>query len=294
MSLSEKDGGLPPDQVVQKEETILADSCRVVETHHDPSPGAMVRVALAPCSPFSVTEDLMRETVRLAETYDVRLHTHLAETLDEEEFCLERFGCRPLDYLDRVGWLSDRTWVAHGIHFDEGEIRQLGAARCGVAHCPSSNMRLASGIAPTLDLVAAGVPLGLGVDGSASNDASDLSAEARQALLLGRIRYGAPRMIADEVLRWATRGGASVLGRNDIGRIARGLRADIALFSLDDIRFSGAGDPLAALLLCGPSRVHTLIIDGRIVIREGILQTEDIGEIGRLHRQAAHRLREGG
>ncbi|MFH1276906.1 MAG: 8-oxoguanine deaminase [Candidatus Eisenbacteria bacterium] len=207
MSLSEKDGGLPPDSVVQEEETILRDCRRVVEAHHDPSPGSMVRVALAPCSPFSVTEDLMRETAALAEAYEVRLHTHLAETKDEEEYCLARFGLRPLDYLEKTGWLSDRAWVAHGIHFDDGEIGRLGAARCGVAHCPSSNMRLASGIAPTLDLAAAGVPLGLGVDGSASNDASSLSAEARQALLLGRIRYGAGKLSADEALRWATRGG---------------------------------------------------------------------------------------
>lgn len=290
MSLSEKDGGLPPDRVVQDEKTILADCRRVVERYHDDSPGAMVRIALAPCSPFSVTEDLMRETARLAEAYDVRLHTHLAETKDEEEYCLERFGARPLDYLERVGWLGGRTWIAHGIHFDDGEIGRLGAARCGIAHCPSSNMRLASGIAPTVDLVRAGAPVGLGVDGSASNDASSLSAEARQALLLGRIRYGAAGLSADETLRWATRGGAALLGRDDIGVIAPGRRADIALFSLDDIAFSGAGDPLAALLLCGPCRVHTLFVEGKEVVREGRLTTVDLEKLRVRHGEISRRL----
>jgi 8-oxoguanine deaminase len=249
-------------------------------------------VALAPCSPFSVTENLMRETASLAATRGVRLHTHLAETKDEEDFCVQRFGVRPLDYLERVGWLSDRTWVAHGIHFDEPEIARLGRAHCGVAHCPSSNMRLASGIAPSLGLAAAGVPLGLGVDGSASNDASSISAEARQALLLGRIRYGASRLAADEVLRWATRGGAAALGRTDIGRIAPGLRADLALFSLDEPAFWGAGDPIAAILLCGPVRVHTLFVEGRPVVREGRLVQADLETLRERHEKAARVLRE--
>ncbi len=293
MSLSEKDGGLPPDRVVQDEETILADCRRLVERYHDSSPGAMVRIALAPCSPFSVTEDLMRETARLAEAYGVRLHTHLAETKDEGDYCLDRFGARPLDYLERVGWLGGETWLAHGIHFDSGEIGRLGAARCGIAHCPSSNMRLASGIAPTADLVRAGVPVGLGVDGSASNDASSLSAEARQALLLGRIRYGAAGLSVDETLRWATRGGAALLGRDDIGVIAPGMRADVALFSLDDIAFSGAGDPLAALLLCGPCRVHTLFVEGREVVREGRLATVELDRVRRRHGKISRRLLSG-
>lgn len=290
MCLSEKDGGLPPDSVVQDEKTILADSLRTIEQYHDPEEGAMTRVALAPCSPFSVTESLMKETAALARSHNVRLHTHLAETVDEENYCLEMFGARPLDYLERVGWLDDRTWLAHGIHFDPGEIGRLGAACCGVAHCPQSNMRLASGIAATLDLRAAGVPLGLGVDGSASNDASSLSAEARQALLLGRIRYGAGAVKVEEVLRWATRGGAELLGRDDTGRIAPGQRADIALFSLDDIAFSGAGDPLSALLLCGPSRVDTLFIEGRCVIRDGNLLTIDLPALIEKHREASKRL----
>ncbi len=290
MCLSEKDGGLPPDTVVQDEKTILDDSVRMVEKYHDPSAGSMLRVALAPCSPFSVTESLMIETARLAESYDVKLHTHLAETVDEEEYCIEKFGVRPLDYLERTGWLTGRTWLAHGIHFDRGEIARLGGARCGIAHCPQSNMRLASGIAATVDLHAAGVPLGLGVDGSASNDGSSLSAEVRQALLLGRIRYGAARLGTDEVLRWATRGGAEVLGRDDTGRIAPGRRADIALFSLDDIAFSGAGDPLAAIVLCGPARVHTLFIEGRCVVRSGRLLTVDLPRLLERHRAASRRL----
>ncbi len=290
MSLSEKDGGLPPDSVVQDEKTILTDSRRTIETYHDAEPGAMTRVALAPCSPFSVTESLMRETASLAEAYDVRLHTHLAETIDEEKYCLEMFGARPLEYLEKVGWLTDRTWLAHGIHFDDSEIGQLGAMRCGVAHCPQSNMRLASGIARTLELRKAGVPLGLGVDGSASNDASSLSAEARQALLLGRIRYGAGAVQVEEVLRWATRGGAELLGRNDTGRIAAGQRADLALFPLKDIAFSGAGDPLAAILLCGPARVDTLFIEGRCVIRGGELLTVDLPTLLEAHRAASKRL----
>lgn len=290
MSLSRKDGGLPPDEVVEDAETILRDSRRLIERWHDPSPGAMVRVALAPCSPFSVTEALMRETAELAAAYGVRLHTHLAETKDEEEYCLERFGKRPLDYLADVGWLGNRSWVAHGIHFSSGEIGRIGDAGCGVAHCPSSNMRLASGIAATLDLAAAGAPLGLGVDGSASNDASSLAAEARQALLLGRIRYGAARLTADEVLRWATRGGAAVLGRDDIGRLAPGLRADVAIFDLGDIAFWGAGDPLSALLLCGPLRVRDLLIEGRPVVREGRLLTVDLAKLRGEHLAAARSL----
>ncbi len=292
MCLSEKDGGLPPDTVVQDEKTILADSRRTVEEHHDPSPGAMIRVALAPCSPFSVTRSLMKETADLARSLDVHLHTHLAETKDEEDYCIKHFGKRPLDYLDEVGWLGDSTWLAHGIHFEKAEISRLGSVCCGIAHCPQSNMRLASGIAPTLDLIRAGVRLGLGVDGSASNDNSSLSAEARQALLLGRLKYGAASLTVDEVLRWATRGGASLLGRDDIGRIERGARADLALFPLDDIAFSGAGDAIAAILLCGPLRVHTLLVEGRIVVREGRLETIDLGRLLEAHRAEARRIRE--
>ncbi|MFH1681288.1 MAG: 8-oxoguanine deaminase [Candidatus Eisenbacteria bacterium] len=293
MSLSEKDGGLPPDEVVQDEETILRDSLRLIERYHDPSPGARVRIALAPCSPFSVTEDLMRETARLAAACGVRLHTHLAETADEEAFCIERYRLRPLDYLERAGWLADQTWVAHGIHFDAPEIARIGRARLGVAHCPSSNMRLGSGIAPVLDLLAAGAPVGLGVDGSASNDASSVAAEARQALLAGRLRYGAGRVGVDEVLRWATRGGAALLGRDDIGRLAPGCRADIALFALDDVAFWGAADPIAALLLCGPARVDTLFVEGRPVVREGELLTVDLGALRERHARAARALAAG-
>ncbi|MBM3320155.1 MAG: 8-oxoguanine deaminase [Candidatus Eisenbacteria bacterium] len=293
MSLSEKDGGLPPDSVVQDEETILRDSVRLIERYHDPSPGARVRIALAPCSPFSVTEDLMRETARIASSYGVRLHTHLAETKDEEEYCLARYGVRPLDFLERAGWLADRTWIAHGIHFEPQEIDRIGRARMGVAHCPSSNMRLGSGAAPVLDLLAAGAKVGLGVDGSASNDASSIAAEARQALFAGRLRYGAERVAADEVLRWATRGGAEILGRDDIGRIAPGFRADLALFRLDDIAFWGAGDPIAALLLSGPARVDTLFVEGRAIVREGRLLTIDLDQHRERHHLAARALAAG-
>lgn len=293
MSLSQKDGGLPPDSVVQDPETILKESEQLVSKHHDPEPGSMVRVALAPCSPFSVSKELMIETAKLAESLDVRLHTHLAETLDEEKFCIERFGLRPLDYLEKLGWLGDRTWIAHGIHLNEGEVARLGVAGCGVAHCPSSNMRLGSGIAPSIGLVQAGAPFGLAVDGSASNDSSSISAEVRQALLLGRLRYGVAEVTADEVLRWATRGSAALLGRDDIGRIAPGMRADLALFPLDRLAFSGAGDPIASIALCGPARVDTLLIEGRVVVREGRLLNVDENRIITRHREAALRLLNG-
>jgi len=292
MSLSEKDGGLPPDSVVQTTTRILEDSRRVVERHHDPAPGAMVRVALAPCSPFSVDRDLMIDTARLAEALDVRLHTHLAETKDEERYCLERHGVRPLDLLEDLGWLGDRTWIVHGIHFDEKEIARLGRAGCGIAHCPSSNMRLGSGIAPSLDLVRAGCRYGIGVDGSASNDSSSMIGEVRQALLLGRIRYGPERITADEVLRWATRGSAAALGREDIGRIAPGKRADLALFSLDTLALSGAGDPIAGIVLCGATRVHTLFVEGKMVVEGGRLLTGDEERIVADHREATRRLLE--
>ncbi len=290
MTLSEKDGGLPPDSVVQDEKTVLKDSARTIEQYHDTSEGAMIQVALAPCSPFTVTQDLMRETAKMARAYKVRMHTHLAETLDEDEYCLAHFKVRPLQYLEDVEWLGSDAWLAHGVHFKPDEQKKLGACRCGIAHCPTSNMRLASGIAPTLDYRANGIPLGLGVDGSASNDASSLSAEARQALLLGRIKYGAAALTIEEVLRWATRGGAEILGRPEVGRIAKGLRADLAFFPLDDIAFSGAVDPLAAIVLCGPVRVQKLLIEGRWVIDEGRLLPIDLRTTLAAHRAASKRI----
>ena len=262
MNLSAKDGGLPPDAVVQSEETILADSERVLKLFHDPKPGARVRVALAPCSPFSISKPLMSESARLAERYDCRLHTHLCETEDEERFCLEMYGLRPVDLLEETGWLTNRVWLAHGIHFNAGEIARLGKAGVGVSHCAASNMVLASGICPTCDLEASGAPVGLGVDGSASNDSSNMMEAVRHALMIGRLRYGAERVSHLDVVRWATEGSARCLGRSDIGKIEEGREADLALFTLDEARFSGAHDPLAALVLCGAHRADRVMIAG--------------------------------
>ncbi len=290
MSVGRSKGGLPPDSVVQDEDEILADSERVIGRYHDPRPGAMLRVALAPCSPFSVSERLMRETAELAERHDVRLHTHLAETKDEEADCLKRFGRRPVDFFADAGWMDERVWVAHGVHFNRAEIRRLGRAGVGVAHCPTSNMRLGSGISPVHLLGAAGCPIGLGVDGSASNDGSHLLAEARQALLLGRVARGADAVKVEDALRMATVGGAACLGRDDIGRLEVGRRADVALFDLRDVTYSGAGDPLLALLLCAPTRVHTLVVDGRLVVEGGELRTLALEPVLARHRKAAARM----
>ena len=269
MNLSIKDGGLPPDSVVQDEETILADSERVLKLFHDPRPGAKVRVALAPCSPFSISRRLMTESARLAERYDCRLHTHLCETGDEERFCLEMYGLRPVDLLEETGWMSNRVWLAHGIHFNPQEIARLGKAGVGVCHCAASNMVLASGICPTCDLEAAGAPVGLGVDGSASNDSSNMMEAVRHALMIGRLRYGADKVTHLDVLRWATEGSARCLGRDDIGRIEEGYEADLALFKLDELRFSGAHDPLAALVLSGAHRADRVMIAGKWRVVDG-------------------------
>lgn len=290
MSLGERDGGLPPQDTVQKAETILADSARLVETHHERGPGARIQIALAPCSPFSVTREIMRDTAALAEQLDVRLHTHLAETVDEEDFCRERFGLRTVDYLESTGWLSDRTWVAHGIHFDDDEVARLGAAGVGVAHCPTSNMRLASGICRAVELEDAGAPVGLGVDGSASNDASNLILEARQALYLQRLRYGAESVTPRRALGWATRGAARLLGRDDLGVIHPGAQADLAMFRLDGLRFSGAHDPLSALLLCGADRADRVMVGGRWFVEDGNIAGLDLEELIAEHSAAARRL----
>lgn len=290
MNLSQKDGGLPPDSVVQTTEEILKDSERLIKAYHDPSPGAMRRIALAPCSPFSVTTDLMNQTASLALDKGVRLHTHLAETLDEETFCLKRFGCRPVEYLERVGWLNNQVWLAHGIHFSADEIVQLGSAGVGIAHCPGSNMRLGSGIANIDGLLKAGCPVGIGVDGSASNDASNMLAEVRQALLLARLARGAESMNVLDALRLATAGGAACLGRDDTGSLEPGKAADIAIFSLDDIGYSGAGDPVGALLLCHPSRVDTLLIHGNLVVEDGQLLTIDLAPVLEAHHKKARAL----
>lgn len=290
MSLGEDEGGLPPRHTVQGQQQILDDSLRLVRRYHERGAGAQIQIALAPCSPFSVTEEIMVESAKLAAELDVRLHTHLAETLDEEAFCLGRFGLRTVDYLEKVGWLGDRTWLAHGIHFNPDEIARLGAAGTGVCHCPVSNMRLASGICPTLDLEAAGAPVGLGVDGSASNDASNLMQEARQALYLQRLRYGAERITPRKVLEWATRGSAKLLGRSDLGELLPGKQADLALFKLDDLRFSGSHDPVAALILCGAERADRVMVGGQWRVVDGVIEGLDIGELIAQHKLAAAAL----
>jgi 8-oxoguanine deaminase len=269
MSLSERDGGLPPDSLVQDDDTILSDSERVLGLFHDTRPGAMVQIGLAPCSPFNVTKRLMRESAALAERHDCRLHTHLGETLDEDAYCLAAFGQRPVDYLEEVGWMNPRTWLAHGIHFNDDEVARLGRAGVGVCHCPTSNMTLASGRCRTCELEAAGSPVGLGVDGSASNDNSNLIEGVRHALMLNRLTYGAEAVTHLDALRWATEGSARCLGRSDIGRIAEGREADLALFTLDELRFSGAHDPLAALVLCGAYRADRVMVAGRWRVLDG-------------------------
>lgn len=286
MNLSVEDGGLPPKAAVQDEDTILADSERVLNLFHDAKPGAMTQIALAPCSPFSVTRSLMEKTAQLAAKHDCRLHTHLAETNDENTFCLETFQCRPVDYLEEVGWMSDRTWLAHGIHFDDDEIRRLGRHGVGVCHCPTSNMVLASGHCRTRELEAAGVAVGLGVDGSASNDNSNLMEGVRHALMINRLTYDATVTHLD-ALRWATEGSARCLGRSDIGRIAVGLEADLALFTLDELRFSGAGDPLAALVLCGAHRADRVMIAGKWKVVDGIPVDVDVARLRWEHGEAA-------
>ena len=290
MSLGEEQGGLPPKQTVQSGETILRDSQRLIDRYHQRGEGAWMQIALAPCSPFSVTTEIMRESAMLAQREDVRLHTHLAETLDEEAFCLNMFGLRTVDYLDSVGWLNDRTWLAHGIHFNADEITRLGAAGTGICHCPVSNMRLASGMCPTRDLEAAGVPIGLGVDGSASNDASNLMYEARQALYLQRLRYGAEYVTPERVLGWATRGSAKLIGRDDIGQIAVGKQADLALFRLDELRFSGSHDPISALLLCGAERADRVMVGGKWRVIDGQVEGLDLKGLIADHSQAARQL----
>ena len=292
MSLGESDGGLPPQSVVQSDDEILIDSERVIKTYHDSAEGAMTQIALAPCSPFSVTTELMKDTAKLAERYDVRLHTHLAETIDEESFCLERYGLRTIDYLESVGWLSERTWLAHGIHFNEREIQKLGQSKVGICHCPSSNMMLASGICRSLELEEAGSAVGLGVDGSASNDGSNMIAELRQAMYLQRLRYGASKITHQHAYDWASKGSAKLLGRSDIGEIATGRQADLALFKLDELRFSGSHDPLAALILCGAQRADRVMVAGNWRVIDGKITDKDETQLIHRHSEAAKKLRQ--
>jgi 8-oxoguanine deaminase len=317
MSLSEKDGGLPPDSVVDTEEAILKDSQRLIESYHDSKPGAFTQIVLAPCSPFSVTSDLMRESAKLARAYGVHLHTHLAETEDEEQFCLDMFGHRPVGYMQAVDWVGEDVWFAHAIWVNDEEISVFAKHHCGVAHCPSSNMRLASGIAPIKAYRKAGVNVGIGVDGSASNDGSSLLAEVRQAFLLSRVKEGitgysrsdpspAPLpisegngegkgvglMTAREALYLGTRGGAAVLGRSDIGSLEVGKCADFFAVDANRIEYSGGAvhDPVSAVVFCQPVRVDYTVVGGRFVVREGRVVTLDERKLVEKHNQAAKRL----
>ncbi|NOX44525.1 MAG: 8-oxoguanine deaminase [Caldiserica bacterium] len=291
MSLSREDGGLPPGDVVQTEEEILADSERLIREYHDPSFGAMTRIALAPCSPFSVTPDLMRRTAELAREHGVLLHTHLAETLDEEEFCRQRFGMRPVEYLEELGWLEGDVWLAHLVHVTPADIERLARAGVGMAHCPSSNMLLGSGIAPVVEMLDAGVRVGLAVDGSASNDHSNMIREARQAMLAARVRYGAEAMPARRALEIATVGGARVLHREDeIGSLEPGKCADLSLWDISALEFSGAADPVAGLLHCGAQYADTVMVNGEILVRDGRLVNEKLYDHVPRHREIARRL----
>lgn len=290
MNRSQRDGGLPPDCVVQDEDTILADSERVVAKYHQRGEDAMVQIALAPCSPFSVTTSLMSATAALAEKFDVRLHTHLAETEDENKFCEQIYGCRPLDYLEQCGWLNQRTWLAHGIHFNAMEMKRLGRAGTSISHCACSNQLLASGCCPVCDMEDAGVAIGLGVDGSASNDCSNLMQEVRSAFLLQRARYGVGRVSHKDALRWATKGSAACVGRPELGEISVGKAADLAFFKLDELRFSGHGDPLAALVLCGAHRADRVMVGGNWVVIDGAIPGLDVSDLVRRHSAAAHTM----
>src|SRR5882724_8776423 len=293
MNRSQRDGGLPPDSVVQDEDTILADSERLVTKHHQRGEDAMVQIALAPCSPFSVTTSLMNATAALAERLDVRLHTHLAETEDENQFCQQMYGCRPLDYLEQCGWLNARTWLAHGIFFSTDEIKRLAGAGTAISHCACSNQILASGCCPVCEMEEAGVAIGLGVDGSASNDGSNLMQEVRAAFLLQRARYGVTKVSHKDALRWATKGSAACVGRAELGEIAVGKAADLALFKLDELRFSGHGDPLAALVLCGAHRADRVMVGGKWVVSDGAIPGLDLPDLIRRHSAAARTMQVG-
>ena len=291
MDRSQKNGGLPPDSVVQTCDEILADSERLIQQYHNATEGAMTQIALAPCSPFSVSEEVMLKSASLAEKHNVLLHTHLAETEDENSFCMEKFGCRPVDYLEKVGWLNKRTWLAHGIHFTAEEIQKLSVTKIGISHCPSSNMVLASGACRVPELEKAGVAVGLGVDGSASNDCSNLMQEVRQAFMMQRLYYGSQITHLD-ALRWATSGGANVLRRPELGCIAEGTQADLAMFKLDELRFSGHGDPMAALVICGAHQADRVMVAGRWVVIDGQIPGLDLEQLKIDHQREAKRLQE--
>ncbi|HEY9121592.1 MAG TPA: 8-oxoguanine deaminase [Brevefilum sp.] len=305
MSLGQSKGGLPPDSVVDTEEHILKDSQRLIETYHDPKPGSMVQIVLAPCSPFSVTTELMRQSADLAREYGVQLHTHLAETQDEEDFCIDMFGHRPVAYMQEVNWIGKDVWFAHSVHVNHDEIQLYADTGCGVAHCPGSNMRLGSGIAPILEMLSKGVDVGIGVDGSASNDSSHLLGEARLAMLLSRVGAGLsgasrsnedapPLMSARQALEMATRGGARVLGREDIGSLEVGKCADLIAIDLNRVDYAGAlHDPVAAALFCSPQKVDLNIVGGKIIVKDGQMTNLDVDQLVKKHNQAAERLLNG-
>ena len=336
MSLGESQGGLPPDRVVENEAAVLKDSQRLIETYHDPNPGAMTQIVLAPCSPFSVTAELMRATASLAREYGVHLHTHLAETEDEEAFCLQKVGFRPVDYMNSLNWIGPDVWFAHCVHVNQAEMRLFGEAGCGVAHCPTSNMRLASGVAPVMDMLGWGVQVGLGVDGSASNDGSHMLGEVRQALLAARVREGMTGfsrsddadahqewpyradahqewpyradahqgwayrdparklMTARQALEIATRGGAAVLGRTDLGSLEPGKCADFFAVNLNRLEYAGAlHDPVAAIVFCAPVKADTTVVGGKVVVKEGQLVSMDVQGLVERHNRAAKRLLNG-
>ncbi|MFH2039302.1 MAG: 8-oxoguanine deaminase [Chloroflexota bacterium] len=302
MSLGESQGGLPPDSVVDNEDVILNDSLRLIQRYHDSKPGAMVQIVLAPCSPFSVTGELMKQSAVLAREYGVHLHTHLAETEDEEKFCLQKFGYRPVGYMQSVDWVGEDVWFAHSVYVNADEIKTFATCGCGVAHCPSSNMRLASGIAPIREYIASGVNVGLGVDGSASNDGSHMLGEARQAMLLSRIREGITGfslsndptrklMTARQVLWLGTRGGAAVLGRNDIGSLEPGKCADFFAINLNRLEYAGAlHDPVAAVIFTQPVKVDYTVVAGKLVVKNANLETLDEHALVERHNQCAARL----
>lgn len=292
MSLGESDGGLPPDDLVEDEDEILEDTARAIDAFHDSDRGAMRRVVVAPCSPFSVTAELMRESAALARDRDVRLHTHLAETADEEQFCLDNFDCRPVAYMEALNWLGPDVWYAHAVHVADDEVVRMGEAGTAVAHCPTSNMRLSAGAAPVSRYMRAGVPVGLGVDGSASNDSSNMLDEVRHALLLNRLTSGVG-FSARDALQMATAGGARVLGRDDIGLLAPGYAADVIAVDINRLEFAGAGhDPVAAIVFCAARRVDHSWVGGRPLVRSGRVETVDTDSLAARHRSLSRELTE--
>ena len=284
MSIGESEGGLPPDSLVEKEDEILEDCLRLIQRYHDPNPGAMIRIAVAPCSPFSVSQELMRDTALLARDQGVMLHTHLAENEEDIAYSLRKFGCRPGEYAENLGWVGNDVWHAHCVHLNASELSLFARTGTGVTHCPCSNMRLGSGIAPVREMLNHGINVGLGVDGSASNDSSDLMGEARQALLLQRVVHGGDAVSARDALEIATLGGAKVLGRDDIGSLENGKRADFAVFPLDSVALAGNWDPVAALVFCSPVQALHTVVDGSFIVRDGFLTTTDLPTLLNQHK----------